>query len=79
MNNIKFKTLVDLQLDAQMFVYLRIIHLLKSSTCFEHYPAYLQEVHIVIVYVQPLVSSLCKGELSKITVLQFAALLISEN
>jgi len=30
-------------------IYLHIIHLLKSSTCFEHYPAYLQEVYVVIV------------------------------
>ena len=39
-------------------IYLRIIPLLKSSTCFEHYPAHLQEVYVVIVYMQPLVSSL---------------------
>jgi hypothetical protein len=39
-------------------VHLLIIHLLKSSTCFEHYPAHLQEVHVVIVYMQSLVSSL---------------------
>ena len=50
-------TLVDLQLDAQnsyLFIY---NNLLKPSTCFEHYPAYLQEVYLVIVYMQPLVSS----------------------
>jgi len=23
---------------------------LNSSTCFEHYPAHLQEVHVIIVY-----------------------------
>jgi len=43
-------TLFDLQLDAQnsyLFVY--IIHLLKTSTCFEHYPAHLQEVYVVTV------------------------------
>ena len=40
--------------------YLHIIHLLKSSTCFEHYPAHLQDVYVVTVYIQPLVSSLCK-------------------
>jgi hypothetical protein len=50
-------------------VYLHIIHLLNSSTFFEHYPAHLQQVHVVIVYMQPLVSSLCKSELSKITAL----------
>jgi len=41
----------------KILVYLRIIHLLNSSTCFEHYPAHLQEVYVIIVYVQPLVSS----------------------
>jgi len=50
-------TLVDFQLDAQILICLYIIHLLKSSTCFEHYPAYLQEVYVVIVYMQTLVSS----------------------
>jgi len=58
-------TLVDFQLDAQnsyLFIYLYIIHLLKSSTCFEHYPARLQEVYVVIVYMQPLVSSLSAGD-----------------
>ena len=43
-------TLFDLQLDAQILIYLHIIHLLKSSTCFEHYPAHLQEVYVVTVY-----------------------------
>jgi len=43
-------------------IYLDIIYLLKSSTCFEHYPAYLQEVYVVIVYMQPLVSSLSAGD-----------------
>jgi len=33
----------------KVLIYLHIIHLLKSSTCFEHYPAYLQEVYVVIV------------------------------
>jgi len=31
-----------------ILIYLHIIHLLKSSTCFEHYPAHLQEVYVVI-------------------------------
>jgi len=44
----------------KILIYLHIIHFLKSSTCLEHYPAHLQEVYIVIVYMQPLVSSLCK-------------------
>ena len=43
-------------------IYLYIIHLLKSSTCFEHYPAHLREVCVVTVYIQPLVSSLSAGD-----------------
>jgi hypothetical protein len=54
-------TLIDLQLDAQNS-YLFTYNLLKSSKCFEHYPAHLQEVYVVIVYMQPLVSSLCAGD-----------------
>jgi hypothetical protein len=41
-----------------ILIYLHIIHLLKSSTYFERYPALLQEVYVVIVYMQPLESSL---------------------
>jgi len=54
--------LVDLQLDAQnsyLFTYNTFI---KSSTCFEHYLAHLQEVYVVIVYMQPLVSSVSAGD-----------------
>ena len=54
-------TLVNFQLDAQNS-YLYVIHLLKSSTCFEHNPAHLQEVYVVIVYMQPLVLSLSAGD-----------------
>ena len=46
----------------KILIYLYIIHLLKSSTCFEHYPAHLQEVYVVNVYVQSLVSSLSAGD-----------------
>jgi len=46
----------------KILIYIHIIHLLKSSTCFEHYPAHLQEVCVVIVYMQPLVSSLPAGD-----------------
>jgi len=46
----------------KILIYLYIIHLLKSSTCFEHYPAHLQEVYILIVYMQPLVLSLSAGD-----------------
>jgi len=53
---------------------------LKSSTCFEHYPAHLQVVYVVIVYICSLwYRHSLKSELSKITVLQFTALLIIEN
>jgi len=45
----------------KILIYLHIIHLLKSSTCFKHYPAHLQEVYVVIVYMQPLVSLLSAG------------------
>jgi hypothetical protein len=46
----------------RILIYVHIIHLLKSSTRFEHYPAYLQEIYVVIVYMQPLVSSLSAGD-----------------
>jgi hypothetical protein len=36
----------------KILIYLHIIHLLKSSTCFEHYSAYLQEIDVVTVYMQ---------------------------
>ena len=55
-------SLFDLQLDAQILIYLPIIHSLESSTCFEHCPAHLQEVYVVTVYMQPLVSSLSAGD-----------------
>ena len=35
----------------KILIYLHLIHLLKSSTCFEHCPAHLQEVYVVIVYI----------------------------
>jgi hypothetical protein len=46
----------------KFFIYLQIIHLLKSSTRFEHYSAHLQGVYVVIIYMQPLVSSLTAGD-----------------
>ena len=52
----------------KILVYLHIIYLLKSSTCFEHYPAHLQEVYVVTVYICSLwyrhclqVTVLCTG------------------
>jgi hypothetical protein len=46
----------------KILIYLYIIHLLKSSTCFEHYPAHLQEVYVIIVCMQPLILSLSAGD-----------------
>jgi len=46
----------------KILIYLYMICLLKSSTCFKHYPAHLQEVHVVIVYMRPLVSPLSAGD-----------------
>jgi hypothetical protein len=46
----------------KILISLYIIHLLKCSTCFEHYPAHLQEVYVVIIYMQSLVSSLSAGD-----------------
>jgi len=46
----------------KILIYSHIIHLLKSSKCFEHYPAHHQEVYVVIVYMQFLVSSLSAGD-----------------
>jgi len=46
----------------KILIYLHIIQLLKSSTCFEYCPAHLHEVYVVIVYMQPLVSLLSAGD-----------------
>ena len=56
--NISLKPWLISNLMHKILIYLYITHLLKSSTCFEHYPAHLQEVYVVTVYMQPLVSSL---------------------
>jgi hypothetical protein len=67
------KTVSDITLRAlsrlisnlmQKIIYLRIIYFLKSSTCCEDYTAHLQVVYVVIVYMQPLVSSLSAGDCS---------------
>jgi len=53
----------------KILIYLHKIHLLKSSTCFKHYPSHLQEVYVVTVYVCSLwYRHVVKSELSKITV-----------
>jgi hypothetical protein len=54
-------TLVNFQPDTQI-IYLYIIYLLKSSTCFEHFPVHLQEVYVVNVYMQNLVLSVSTGD-----------------
>jgi hypothetical protein len=57
-------TLVDLQLDAQnpyLFTYnilIKILYMFRALPC-----AHLQEVYVVIVHMQPLVSSLSAGRL----------------
>jgi hypothetical protein len=33
----------------KILIYLHTIHLLKSCVCFDHCPAYLQEVYVVVV------------------------------
>ena len=54
-------TFVDLQLEVQnSYLFIYMIHLLKFSTCFKHYPAHLQEFYVV--YMQPLVLSLSAGD-----------------
>ena len=60
-NKCKYPWLMS-NLMHKILIYLHIIHLLKSSTCFEHYPAHLQDVYVVTVYMQPLVSSLSAGD-----------------
>jgi len=46
-----------------------------KSTCFEHYPAHLQEFYVVTVYICSLwYRHSVKSELSKITVLQFCCM-----
>ena len=55
--NMKWEPWLISNLMHKILIYLHIIHLLKSSTCFEHYPAHPQEVYVVIMYMQPLVSS----------------------
>ena len=45
-----------------MHIYLHIIHLLKSSTCFKHYSSHHQEVYVVILHMQPLLLSLSAGD-----------------
>jgi hypothetical protein len=48
-------TLVDLQLDAKNSYLFTYNTFKKFYTCFEHYPAQLQENYVVIIYMQPLV------------------------
>jgi peptidoglycan/LPS O-acetylase OafA/YrhL len=60
--NINLHTWLISNLMHKILIYLHIIYLLKSSTCFEHYPDHLQVVYVVIVYMQPLVSSLSAGD-----------------
>jgi hypothetical protein len=60
--NMKIKSCLISNFMHKILIYLHIIRLLKSSTCFENYPALLQEVYVITVYIQPLVSSLSSGD-----------------
>jgi hypothetical protein len=60
--NIKGKPWLISNLTHKICVYLHIIRLLKPNTYFEHYPAHIQEVYVVTVYMRPLVSSLSAGD-----------------
>ena len=55
-------TLLISNLMHKILIYLHIMHILKSSTCFKRYSAHLQEVYVIIVHMQPLVSSLSGGD-----------------
>jgi hypothetical protein len=46
----------------KILIFLHIIHLLNSSKCFEHCPAHLQEIYVIIVCMQPMVSLLSVGD-----------------
>jgi len=61
-SNVKTYYFFITNLMHKILVYLHITYLLKSSTCFEHYPAHLQEVYVVTVYMQSLASSLSAGD-----------------
>jgi hypothetical protein len=64
----------------RILIYLHTIHSLKSSTCFEHYPAHLQEVYVVIVYAASGIVTVCSsflagardGPLQGVTILEAA-------
>jgi len=45
----------------KILIYLHIIHLLKSSTCFEHYLAHLQEVYVDLLKMSRVMLETCRG------------------
>ena len=52
----------------KILIYLHIIYLLKSSTCFEHYPAHLQEVYVRnCIYAASGIVTVCRYERSFLT------------
>ena len=51
-----------------VIIYLHIIHLLKSSTCFEHYPAHLQEVYVVTVHLSSFLTGAQDSHLQTVTI-----------
>ena len=52
----------------EILIYLHIIHLLKSSTWFEHYPAHLQEVYVVTVYMSFFLKGAQDSHLQRVTI-----------
>ena len=57
-----FTSTFYLQLDAQTSCLFTYNTLIKILYMFRAYPTHLQEVHALIVYMQPLVSSLSAGD-----------------
>jgi hypothetical protein len=60
----------------KILIYLHIIHLLKSSTCFEHYPAHLQDVYVIIVYMYVYINGAQDSHLQKVTIPEAAYIYI---
>jgi hypothetical protein len=56
---LSFVTLIDFQLGAHNF-YLLMYNLLKSSTCFEYYPAHLQEVYVNCIHAASGIVTVCR-------------------
>jgi hypothetical protein len=51
----------------KILIYLHIIHLLKFPTCFEQYPAHLQEVYVVILFLSSFLTGAQDSHLQRVT------------